>query len=58
MYKLVSFDVCPYVQRSVITLQEKGVPYEIEYIDLNNKPEECSVAATRKRQTFNGCGYP
>ncbi len=39
MYKLVSFDVCPYVQRSVITLQEKGVPYEIEYIDLNNKPE-------------------
>jgi glutathione S-transferase len=39
MYKLVSFDVCPYVQRSVITLQEKGVPYEIEYINLNNKPE-------------------
>jgi glutathione S-transferase len=39
MYKLVSFDVCPYVQRSVITLQEKGLPYEIEYIDLNNKPE-------------------
>ena len=38
MYKLVSFDVCPYVQRSVITLEEKGVPYEIEYIDLNNKP--------------------
>ncbi len=25
MYKLVSFDVCPYVQRSVIILQEKGV---------------------------------
>ena len=39
MYKLASFDVCPYVQRSVITLQEKGVPYEIEYIDLNNKSE-------------------
>ncbi len=39
MYKLVSFDVCPFVQRSVITLEEKGVPYEIEYIDLNNKPE-------------------
>ncbi len=39
MYKLVSFDVCPYVQRSVITLEEKGVPYVIEYIDLNNKPE-------------------
>ncbi len=39
MYKLVSFDVCPFVQRSVITLEEKGVPYEIEHIDLNNKPE-------------------
>jgi len=39
MYKLVSFDVCPFVQRSVITLEEKGVPYEIEHIDLNNKPD-------------------
>ncbi|GMR18191.1 MAG: glutathione S-transferase family protein [Gammaproteobacteria bacterium] len=39
MVKLVSFDVCPYVQRSVITLEEKGAPYEIETIDLNNKPE-------------------
>jgi glutathione S-transferase len=39
MYKLVSFDVCPFVQRSVITLEEKAVPYEIEHIDLNNKPE-------------------
>ena len=39
MCRLVSFDVCPYVQRSVITLEEKGVPYEIEYIDLNTQPE-------------------
>ncbi len=37
--KLVSFKLCPYVQRSVITLLEKGVPYEIEYIDLKNKPD-------------------
>ncbi len=38
-YKLVSFDVCPYVQRSVITLEEKGVAYDIEYIDLGDPPE-------------------
>lgn len=38
-YKLVSFDVCPYVQRSVITLQEKKVPYEIEYIELGDPPD-------------------
>jgi glutathione S-transferase len=36
--KLISFDLCPFVQRSIITLQEKGVPYEIEYIDLTAKP--------------------
>jgi len=38
-YKLVSFKLCPFVQRSVITLLEKGVDYDIEYIDLANKPE-------------------
>lgn len=37
--KLISFDLCPFVQRSVITLQEKGVDYEIEYIDISDKPE-------------------
>ncbi|MDR9437047.1 MAG: glutathione S-transferase family protein [Thiohalophilus sp.] len=36
--KLISFALCPFVQRSVITLLEKEVPYEIEYIDLNNPP--------------------
>ncbi len=38
-FKLVSFKLCPFVQRSVITLEEKGVPYDIEYIDLANKPD-------------------
>jgi glutathione S-transferase len=37
-YKLVSFKLCPFVQRSRITLLEKGVPYDIEYIDLAAKP--------------------
>ncbi len=38
-YKLVSFDVCPYVQRSVITLEEKEVRYEIECIELGDPPD-------------------
>jgi glutathione S-transferase len=39
MYQLVSFNLCPYVQRSHIVLIEKNVPYKILYIDLRNKPE-------------------
>jgi len=31
---LVSFDLCPYVQRAAIVLGEKGVPYERIDIDL------------------------
>ena len=37
--KLVSFVICPFVQRSLITLLYKKQPYEIEYIDLENKPD-------------------
>ena len=36
--KLVSFDICPYVERSRIALLEKGVPHEVELIDLADKP--------------------
>ena len=36
--KLVSFNLCPFVQRAAIVLEEQGRPYEIEYIDLANKP--------------------
>ncbi len=36
---LVSFDLCPYVQRAAIVLAEKGVPFERVDIDLENKPE-------------------
>ena len=38
-YRLVSFNLCPFVQRSVITLNEKNAKYEIEYIDRANKPD-------------------
>jgi glutathione S-transferase len=35
---LVSHHLCPYVQRAVIALTEKGVPFERVYVDLANKP--------------------
>jgi glutathione S-transferase len=37
--ELISFDICPYVQRSVITLLEKKQAFELTYIDLANKPD-------------------
>jgi glutathione S-transferase len=36
--KLVSFELCPYVERSRIVLIEKRVPHEVQFIDLANKP--------------------
>ncbi len=36
---LVSFDLCPYVQRAAIVLAEKGVPFERVDVDLANKPD-------------------
>jgi glutathione S-transferase len=37
--KLISHKLCPYVQRAVIALKEKGVPFERIDIDLANKPD-------------------
>jgi glutathione S-transferase len=36
---LVSHKLCPYVQRAVISLTEKGVTFERIDVDLSNKPE-------------------
>jgi glutathione S-transferase len=36
--KLVSFKLCPFVQRAVIALEEKGVEYTLEYIELEDPP--------------------
>src|SRR5437868_10691235 len=38
-YKLISFKLCPYVQRAAIVLAEKSVPFERIDIDLANKPD-------------------
>src|SRR5260370_6869549 len=37
--KLISHKLCPYVQRAVIALTEKGVAFERIDIDLANKPD-------------------
>src|SRR6267142_2468206 len=37
--KLISYKLCPYVQRAVIALSEKGVAFERVDIDLANKPD-------------------
>jgi glutathione S-transferase len=36
--ELISFARCPYVHRATTMLHEKGVPFEIKYIDLKAKP--------------------
>jgi len=37
--KLISFVLCPFVQRAVIVLRHKSVEFDIEYIDIANKPQ-------------------
>jgi glutathione S-transferase len=37
--KLISHHFCPYVQRAIISLTEKNVPFERIDIDLGNKPD-------------------
>ena len=36
---LISHHLCPYVQRAIIALTEKGVAFERIYVDLANKPD-------------------
>lgn len=37
--ELISFKVCPFVQRSVIALHEKQVDFTLTHIDLSDPPE-------------------
>ena len=36
--KIISFKICPFVQRVTALLEAKNIPYEIEFIKLSNKP--------------------
>lgn len=37
--KVVSFKICPFVQRVTSLLEAKKVPYDIEFISLSDKPQ-------------------
>lgn len=37
--ELVSFKLCPFVQRSVITLKSKNATYRVRYVDLSDPPD-------------------
>lgn len=39
MLKIISFKICPFVQRVTALLEAKNTPYTIEYISLSNKPQ-------------------
>ncbi|MDN2483632.1 glutathione S-transferase family protein [Vibrio agarivorans] len=39
MIKIVSFTICPFVQRVTAALEARNLPYEIEYISLKEKPQ-------------------
>jgi glutathione S-transferase len=59
-FMLCSFKTCPWVQRAAIVLRAKQVPYDITYIDRDNRPDwflaisriqkcRCSRSTARKR---------
>jgi glutathione S-transferase len=37
--ELISFKTCPFVQRAVITLLEKNMEFDVNYVDLKHPPE-------------------
>ena len=37
--KVVSFKICPFVQRVTALMEAKGLDYDIEFIDLSDKPQ-------------------
>lgn len=37
--KVISFKICPFVQRVTALLEAKGIEYDLEFIKLNNKPQ-------------------
>lgn len=39
MIKIVSFKICPFVQRVTLLLEAKRIPFDLEYISLKDKPD-------------------
>ncbi|MEM7151739.1 MAG: glutathione S-transferase family protein [Myxococcota bacterium] len=39
MLRVISFKICPFVQRVTAMLEAKGVPHHVEFISLRDKPQ-------------------
>ena len=39
MIKIVSFKICPFVQRVTAMLEARKIPYQVDYISLADKPQ-------------------
>lgn len=39
MIKVISFKICPFVQRVTASLAAKNIPFEVSYISLSDKPQ-------------------
>lgn len=39
MIKIISFKICPFVQRVTALLEAKDIPYQLEFIQLSDKPQ-------------------
>ncbi len=39
MLKIVSYTICPFVQRVTGLLEAKGIEYQVDYISLSDKPQ-------------------
>ena len=37
--EIISSSTCPFAQRTRMALIEKGIPFDLTAIDLNDKPE-------------------
>ena len=37
--KIISFKICPFVQRVTALLEAKNIDYDLEFIELSNKPQ-------------------
>ena len=37
--RIISYTICPFVQRVTALLEAKGIEYDLEFIELSNKPE-------------------
>jgi len=47
--KLVSFKLCPFVQKAIITFKVKSVAFDFEYIDLADPPEWFTLVSPLNR---------